>query len=333
MSTMSAIQEETIDALQANKMLKLFDVKSEAIPISTLLLFVNIRMHANVPNEEVRIELVSPRGSRFLELKSSIVDKLKLVHGLLQEQADREAGKIRVAGGNNPKEIIAKQAAVREHIRQMQEEWAEMDALYKNEARKKRSKFTQAELEAQQVLLLSLQSEIEKVREIQQRGYVRAAGDAADVVITLNTTTLASLDAADAFSNTPQGSAPGWGNGNNNDEEDVALTSDQRMRIQQLKQRDTEFDQHLDDIGEGIQDLAEIAAMQGEEVKRQNVMLDNLGRRIDNVHEHVTTVNSKMKDTLTEVGRASDKLCVDIICVLFAVGFAAAFYQIYRMYK
>ena len=67
------------------------------------------------------------RGSRFLELKSSIVDKLKLVHGLLQEQADREAGKIRVAGGNNPKEIIAKQAAVREHIRQMQEEWAEMD--------------------------------------------------------------------------------------------------------------------------------------------------------------------------------------------------------------
>ena len=61
MSTMSAIQEETIDALQANKMLKLFDVKSETIPISTLLLFVNIRMHANVPNEEVRIELVSPR--------------------------------------------------------------------------------------------------------------------------------------------------------------------------------------------------------------------------------------------------------------------------------
>jgi hypothetical protein len=50
----------------------------------------------------------------------------------------------------------------------MQEEWCEMDALYKNETRKKRSKFTRAELEAQQVLVLSLQSEIEKVREIQQ---------------------------------------------------------------------------------------------------------------------------------------------------------------------
>jgi hypothetical protein len=107
----------------------------------------------------------------------------------------------------------------------------------------------------------------------------------------------------------------GWGNGSN-EEDDIALTSDQRLRIQELKNRDSEFDQHLDQIGEGIQDLADIAAMQGEEVKRQNVMLDNLGKRIDNVHEHVTTVNSKMKDTLTEVGRSSDKLCVDIICVV-----------------
>jgi len=147
------------------------------------------------------------RGSRFLELKSSIVDKLKVVHGLLQEQADREAGRVRVAGGNNPKEIIAKQAAIREHIRQMQEEWCEMDALYKNETRKKRSKFTRAELEAQQVLVLSLQSEIEKVREIQQRGYVRGAGDASDVVLSLNTKTLASLDAADTLSGKPQGKA------------------------------------------------------------------------------------------------------------------------------
>jgi hypothetical protein len=109
----------------------------------------------------------------------------------------------------------------------------------------------------------------------------------------------------------------GWANGNT-EEDDVALTSDQRLRIQELKNRDSEFDQQLDQIGEGIQDLAEIAAMQGEEVKRQNVMLDNLGKRIDNVHDHVTTVNSKMKDTLTEVGRSSDKLCVDIICVVSA---------------
>ncbi len=55
-------------------------------------------------------------------------------------------------------------------------------------------------LEAQQVLVLLFQSKIEKVREIQQRGYVRGAGDASEFVLPLNTKTLASLDAADSLS-------------------------------------------------------------------------------------------------------------------------------------
>jgi len=106
-----------------------------------------------------------------------------------------------------------------------------------------------------------------------------------------------------------------WGSGSY-DDEDIALSANQKMRIQELQNRDAEFDLQLDEIGEGIQDLSEIAAMQGEEVTRQNMMLENVGRRIDSVHEHVTNVNSKMKDTLNEVGRAGDKLCVDITCIV-----------------
>lgn len=56
----------------------------------------------------------------------------------------------------------------------------------------------------------------------------------------------------------------------------MALTDGQRMQIQELEQRDADFDNQLDQIGEGIMDLAEIAEQQGEEVKRQSAMLDNL---------------------------------------------------------
>jgi len=56
----------------------------------------------------------------------------------------------------------------------------------------------------------------------------------------------------------------------------VALTDGQRMQIQELEQRDADFDKQLDQIGEGILDLAEIAEQQGEEVKRQSAMLDNV---------------------------------------------------------
>ena len=83
-------------------------------------------------------------GSRFLELKSSIVDHLKTVHTLMEEQS---GGK-----GINPKEAIASQAEIRELIRQAVDEWSELNELYKKEARKKKSKFTPEELEVQQAL-------------------------------------------------------------------------------------------------------------------------------------------------------------------------------------
>jgi uncharacterized protein YgfB (UPF0149 family) len=94
------------------------------------------------------------------------------------------------------------------------------------------------------------------------------------------------------------------------------LTGGQQSQIQALQERDAEFDTQLDDIGEGIQDLAEIAELQSEEVKRQNQMLDDMGIKMDSVHEHVQNVNLKLKDTLKEVGRSSDKLCVDIMCIV-----------------
>lgn len=122
------------------------------------------------------------KGSRFLELKSTIVDRLKTIHQLLKDTKDKEAAGY---GGDNAKEIIKMQAEVREQIRQAGEEWKEMDAIYKKEARKKKSKFTVEELEIQSELVRRLYAEIEKVKEAQMRGYAknRDAGSA----VALNT--------------------------------------------------------------------------------------------------------------------------------------------------
>lgn len=108
----------------------------------------------------------------------------------------------------------------------------------------------------------------------------------------------------------------------------VALTSGQQSQIQQLEERDLDFDKQLDEIGEGIQDLAEIAQMQGEEVKRQSAMLDSVNQRMDHVNERMQGVNAKMKDTLEQVGRSSDKLCVDIMCIVLMIGFGSVIYKL-----
>jgi len=127
-------------------------------------------------------------GSRFLELKSSIVEHLRTVHTLIEAQ--NNSTKL------NPKEVIAAQAEIREVLRQSSDEWAEINELYKNEARKKKSKFTVDELEVQQALVMQLKSEIDKVKEGQLAAHARG-GMVEQQNIQVNLNALAALDAVD----------------------------------------------------------------------------------------------------------------------------------------
>lgn len=114
------------------------------------------------------------KGSRFLELKSNIVVRLKNIHQLLKDAKAKEGAGY---GGDNAKEIIQLQASVREQIRLAGDEWNEMDTIYKKEARKKKSKFTIDELEIQSELVRRLYAEIEKMKDAQMRGYTKNRGD------------------------------------------------------------------------------------------------------------------------------------------------------------
>jgi len=252
------------------------------------------------------------KGSRFLELKSTIVQRLKNTHAKLHQTKELEnAG----YGGDTPTQLIKLQAEIREEIRQAQDEWKEMDEIYKKEARKKRSKFTPEELETQQELVSRLYVEIEKIRSAQMANFAQGRGPQNDAA--------AAILGSKLGGGTTGGKSWNGGGGGG-----VALTEGQRVQIQQLEERDADFDRQLDEIGDGIADLAEIAALAGEEVKVQGVMLDGLNSKLDRVNDGVENVNARMKETLSEVGRASDKLCVDIICVVLAIGFGAVFYNI-----
>ncbi len=127
-------------------------------------------------------------GSRFLELKSSIIDRLKSVVALQEEFSSSVS--------LDPKVKISTQAEIRELVRQAQDEWGELNDMYKKEARKKKSKFTPEELETQQSLVMELQAQIEKVKDVQMAGYSRGGG-AVEEGVTLNLGALAALDAVD----------------------------------------------------------------------------------------------------------------------------------------
>lgn len=263
-------------------------------------------------------------GMRFVEVKIMVVDRLKKIHSLIDEETEHRSAGFSVMGGNNPKDAIQRQANIREEIRQTEDEWKELDALYKKESRKRNSKFTKEQLDIQQTLVQRLKAELEKVKERQKMGTLRG-GNRDDTAARLNAEALNNLDFDAA--NDPSGgwggpAGPSTGGG-------VEMTQQQAQRLEQIERRDQEFDHELDQIADGINDLQEIAQMQQEEVKKQNVMLSNVGQKIDNAYDHIDNVNAKMKDTLNEV-RAADKICVDIMCIVLMVGLAAVMYQLVK---
>jgi len=134
-------------------------------------------------------------GTRFLELKSSVVARLRKIHDLLEEDSQRKQGLMSVVGGSNPAEVIKSKSMMREEIRQAGDEWKEMEGLYKTEARKRKSKFSKDQLDIQQTLVQRLSAEIEKVKEMQAQGYIRRDTD--DVAVKMNVQALVSISETD----------------------------------------------------------------------------------------------------------------------------------------
>lgn len=63
--------------------------------------------------------------------------------------------------------------------------------------------------------------------------------------------------------------------------------------------------------------LRELAVAAHEEIKLQNVMLDTLGQKVDDVHEHVFNINADLKTTLEEVSTSPSLLCFDRYLLYF----------------
>lgn len=73
--------------------------------------------------------------------------------------------------------------------------------------------------------------------------------------------------------------------------------------------------------------LRELALQANEEVKIQNKMLDTLEEKVLFAGDHVLNINERMKVTL-EQARKSDKICMDIVCVMILVGMIIVLYKL-----
>lgn len=99
------------------------------------------------------------------------------------------------------------------------------------------------------------------------------------------------------------------------------LTESQQQGLVQIEKNQQEVDQILEMISSGIDDLQGMAEGMGDEIAKQNKMLDEVETTVDRTNEHIQKVQQKMHSTLQKT-RGGDKFCMDmvLIFVIVAVG-------------
>jgi hypothetical protein len=159
------------------------------------------------------------------------------------------------SSGTNPKDLITEQSKLRQEMVLLMDEWKAIEALYRAEAKKKRSKYSAEEMLDRNNTLQQLFVEIQAIKDVQRSGYVKS-GPAKGYEAVRQ----ADMSEAEMFRKRDgDGQRYGvHGQRNNN------MSDDHRQKLELINKKDQEIDLEIEAIGQGVEVLMEIAKAQNE---------------------------------------------------------------------
>lgn len=91
-----------------------------------------------------------------------------------------------------------------------------------------------------------------------------------------------------------------------------------RQEFEEAKARQ---DEGLDEISKGLNVLKHLGGEMGEELARQQPLVDVIDNKLDNVNLEVRTANGKLKHVITNL-RSTRHMCIDVIliCIILGIG-------------
>jgi hypothetical protein len=90
-----------------------------------------------------------------------------------------------------------------------------------------------------------------------------------------------------------------------------------------LKQKDQELDQGLSDILENLKIVKGLALEMGEELNKQDEMLDKLEKNVEKTYFNLASMNKRLTELLKKT-RAPKDCCCDIFLIICILGIGAA---------
>mmetsp|Transcript_82876 Transcript_82876/g.234139 ORF Transcript_82876/g.234139 Transcript_82876/m.234139 type:complete len:298 (-) Transcript_82876:181-1074(-) len=249
------------------------------------------------------------KDDEFLLVKDNVMDQLKEGRRLLSKNATEAETMSGTEKGKVSNDL-------RKCFREANDMMAKLDQLQTSESRKKKSKFTDEELAKRKEIVNALSEEIEELKFAYKGGNAAAARPV---------NSLLNMEDHDIFKKAPeQSGGPGV------KYEQEAVSSEQRQELQQIQQRKDQFDNQIDIISQGVDQLQDKAMTMKEQVEVTTEMIVGLGEQVDSAQEKLLNVNEKLKGTLDEVTRGEGKCCMDIICLLLLLGLVAVAIQVFR---
>lgn len=112
-------------------------------------------------------------------------------------------------------------------------------------------------------------------------------------------------------------------------EKERELYEEEKAKMQEWKEEVERQDKDLEEIGEVVKQIKEEAKLASENIDKTNRNVKKLTNNTVQVTKRVNIQNKKLKDLIGKL-RSGDKLCLDIILILVALGLIAVLYNLIK---
>ncbi|GMF24522.1 unnamed protein product [Phytophthora lilii] len=241
------------------------------------------RLNQEMGGDDGKSKKKDKKGDQFHELKTKIGERLH--HLKLVATTKR---------GKHPREAIRRQQEIREEIRLVGVDIKDLTTSYDLEMKKKKVRwFPPEELAMRKEIVTQYWAEYERIKELAAANYRSPAGrtafDTGGVAAPIGSFENGAFTARKVggpAGGPVFGGLGGGGGGGDGPIEREVITDDQRAMLADIQRNDQRFDNIIDQIGTGVQELGQQARMLNEELQQQAIMIDGLGERIDTTQAH-----------------------------------------------
>lgn len=114
-----------------------------------------------------------------------------------------------------------------------------------------------------------------------------------------------------------------------NNQQERELTAEEKDKMNEWKEEIARQDQDLEEVGDIVKQLKSEVRKANDNIEGIGKTVKKLNKKTDKVKTHVDSQNKKLKDLIGKL-RSGDKLCMDIILILVALGLIAVLYNVIK---